>query len=174
MDSSANSSASKGYRIRSAVAGDVESVLALDREIETLPHWRAADYLAALPNLGQAVDIDAVRRCFFVAEAQSVIVGFVVGKVAASEELAELESVGVLVGVRRLGVGKALCSTVIEWSTRMGAAALELEVRSQSAGPIAMYQALGFVPVGRRGGYYREPVDDAIVMRVVLGARAVS
>ena len=159
------------YRIRSAVAGDITRVVELDLEIDTVPHWRTTDYLSALPIVGHAKEIDGVRRCFFVAEVDSAVVGFAVAKVTTSEALAELESVGVIDRARRLGIGRALCDAVIEWSTRMGAAELALEVRSQSAGPIAMYQALGFEPVGRRPGYYREPVDDAVVMRLGFGAR---
>jgi ribosomal-protein-alanine N-acetyltransferase len=45
---------------------------------------------------------------------------------------------------------------------------LELEVRAGRAGAIALYTGLGFVIVGRRRRYYREPVDDALLMRLDL------
>ena len=164
----------KRYSIRGAVAGDLESVFALDQEIATLPHWRMADYLAALPITGQKPNIDGVSRCFFVAQVQSSVVGFAVGRTAGSALAAELESVGVTERMRRSGLGRALCHAVIEWAERMGAADLELEVRSQSAGPIAMYEALGFMRVGRRMQYYREPGDDALIMRLSLETHAAS
>jgi ribosomal-protein-alanine N-acetyltransferase len=160
----------KAYRIRSAVIGDVESVLALDRAIVTLPHWRIEDYLAALPFSGRETGIGGICRCFFVAVADSAVVGFAVGKVM--EAVAELESVGVTKRLRRMGVGRALCAAVIEWSERMGASEIELEVRSQSAGPIALYARLGFLGAGRRAKYYRDPVDDAVLMRLDLHPKA--
>jgi ribosomal-protein-alanine N-acetyltransferase len=46
--------------------------------------------------------------------------------------------------------------------------ALELEVRAGSGGAIALYAGLGFVVAGRRVGYYREPVEDALLMRLDL------
>jgi ribosomal-protein-alanine N-acetyltransferase len=33
----------------------------------------------------------------------------------------------------------------------------------------ALYAGLGFVVAGRRVGYYREPVEDALLMRLELG-----
>ena len=45
---------------------------------------------------------------------------------------------------------------------------MELEVRAGSAGAIGLYEGLGFVGVGRRRGYYRDPVDDAVLMRLDL------
>jgi [ribosomal protein S18]-alanine N-acetyltransferase len=49
--------------------------------------------------------------------------------------------------------------------------AVELEVRVGSGGAIALYVGLGFVVVGRRGGYYRGPVEDAVLMRLELEKR---
>ena len=54
------------------------------------------------------------------------------------------------------------------WCRGQGAAALELEVRAGSEGAIALYAGLGFVGRGRRGGYYLEPVEDAVLMRLDL------
>ena len=169
------------YRIRGAITSDLERVVAIDRAVDTLPHWRMADYLAALasPERRSGIQghtrVQGNSRCLFVAErkADAVIVGFAVGKatVLEAEALAELESVGVTEQARRKGLGRALCGAVIEWSRRMGASEIELEVRSQSAGSIALYNDLGFVPMGRRARYYRDPVDDAIEMRLDLGSR---
>jgi ribosomal-protein-alanine N-acetyltransferase len=66
-------------------------------------------------------------------------------------------------------MGRALCSAVIEWCREQMATALELEVRAGSLGAIAMYSGLGFVTVGRRAGYYRDPAEDAVMMRLDLG-----
>ena len=68
---------------------------------------------------------------------------------------------------RRMGVGRALCEAVIDWCKGQSAA-LELEVRAGSEGAIALYEGLGFVVTGRRGGYYREPAEDAVLMHLDL------
>jgi ribosomal-protein-alanine N-acetyltransferase len=67
-----------------------------------------------------------------------------------------------------MGVGRELCRAVVGWSKGQGAAMVELEVRSSSAGAIALYAGLGFVEVGRRPGYYDAPKDDAVLMRLGL------
>jgi ribosomal-protein-alanine N-acetyltransferase len=46
---------------------------------------------------------------------------------------------------------------------------LELEVRAGSGGAIALYSGLGFVVAGLRKGYYKEPDEDAVMMRLELG-----
>jgi ribosomal-protein-alanine N-acetyltransferase len=88
--------------------------------------------------------------------------------VSGAESVAELESVAVKVAARRGGVGKALCVAVVAWCREQGVAAVELEVRAGSGGAIALYARQGFVVVGRRGGYYQEPVEDAVMMRLEL------
>jgi [ribosomal protein S18]-alanine N-acetyltransferase len=152
-----------GVRVRAAGAGDLAGVIALERGAAEAPHWAEADY-AAMLNEGDA----GVRRCLFVAEAAGELIGFAVGKVVGGESSAELESVAVGVDARRRGVGKTLCGAVADWCREQGAAALELEVRAASVGAIALYAGMGFAPVGRRRAYYREPVDDALLMRLDL------
>ena len=158
---------SAGFRVRVAEAGDVAGVVALERGIAEAPHWGVAQY-SAMVGVDEADS--AVRRCFFVAEAEGDggLVGFAVGKVIGSS-VAELESVAVEAAARRAGVGKALCVAVVAWCKGQGVAAMELEVRAGSAGAIALYAGLGFVVAGRRVGYYREPLEDALLMRLDLG-----
>jgi [ribosomal protein S18]-alanine N-acetyltransferase len=157
----------EGLRVRVAEASDVAGVLALERGIAEAPHWAEGEYAAML---GSHEPGGALRRCFFVAEAYGRLLGFAVGKVIglSGEGLAELESVAVEEAARRGGVGKALCLAVADWCRERGARALELEVRAGSVGAIALYGGLGFVVVGRRVGYYGEPVEDALLMRLAL------
>jgi [ribosomal protein S18]-alanine N-acetyltransferase len=157
-----------GFRVRVAGAGDLARVVELERAISEAPHWGDGEY-AAIVNADKRTD-GAVRRCLLVAEADGRVVGFAVGKVIGTGggSVAELESVAVEGAARRRGVGSALCGAVIGWSGEQGAEALELEVRAGSGDAIALYGGLGFVVVGRRVGYYREPADDAVLMRLEL------
>jgi ribosomal-protein-alanine N-acetyltransferase len=61
-----------------------------------------------------------------------------------------------------------LCLAGMEWARGVGAWAMELEVRASSEAARGLYRALGFVEQGRRRGYYREPVEDAVLMGVGL------
>ena len=162
-----------GFRVRVAGAMDLAGVVALERGIAEAPHWAEAEYAAIVNASGDGDIDDGVKRCLFIAEGEGRLVGFAVGKVIGlgAESVAELESVVVDLAARRSGVGWALCEAVVEWSRRQGAAAVELEVRAGSRGAIALYVGLGFVVVGRRGGYYREPAEDAVLMRLKLEKR---
>jgi [ribosomal protein S18]-alanine N-acetyltransferase len=161
-----------GLRVRVAGAADLARVVEMERSNAEAPHWAETEY-AAIVGVNRDVDgVDGiVRRCLLVAEARERVLGFAVGKVVGSGEgsFAELESVVVEVAARRRGVGRTLCGAVIAWCRQQGAAALELEVRAGSGGAIALYAGLGFLVVGRRGGYYQEPPEDAVMMRLELG-----
>src|ERR1700722_12681540 len=147
------------YRVREGVAADLVGVMRLEQEIAGAPHWTAAEYGAIVDSAGFADG--AVRRRLFVAEGETGLLGFAVGKVLVSEvvNLGELESVVVNESTRRSGVGRTLCEAVIRWCVERGATEVELEVRAGSTGAIALYRGLGFVPVGKRAGYYRDPVE---------------
>jgi [ribosomal protein S18]-alanine N-acetyltransferase len=155
-------------RVREGVATDLVGVMRLEQETAEAPHWIAAEYRAIVDSDGFADG--AVRRRLFVAEGEAGVLGFAVGKVLVSEavSLGELESVAVGVSTRRNGVGKMLCEAVIRWCVEQGAPEVELEVRARSTGAIALYKGLGFVAVGERAGYYKDPVEGALLMRLRL------
>jgi ribosomal-protein-alanine N-acetyltransferase len=173
--------------VRSGCIADLAAVVALERATGTAPHWPMINYAAILQSQRSGdPPTAATRRCLFVAltearaKAQAVgpssatharIMGFAVGMVPPSgqgEVVAELESVAVAHSARRAGTGRALCAAVLAWSREQGAESIALEVRASSAAAIALYGDLGFVTAGRRPRYYREPEDDALLMRLPL------
>jgi ribosomal-protein-alanine N-acetyltransferase len=158
-----------GFRVRVAGVADLAGVVEMERKIVEAPHWAEAEYAAAIADVNDGVDV-GIRRCLMVVEAEDRLLGFAVGKMIGSgpEGVGELESVAVDLTARRGGVGRALCEAVIDWCRRRGAGVVELEVRAASDGAIALYNGLGFVVVGRRKGYYREPADDALLMKLEL------
>jgi ribosomal-protein-alanine N-acetyltransferase len=158
-----------GFRIRTGEAADLAGVVIMERGIAEAPHWTKAEY-EAIVNTEGSID-SGVRRCLMIAEAEEGrLLGFAVGKVVGSglEGVGEIESVAVDGAARRGGMGRSLCEAVIAWCRRQGARAVELEVRGGSVGAIALYGGLGFVSFGRRKGYYREPVEDALLMKLEL------
>ena len=66
---------------------------------------------------------------------------------------------------RKQGIGKALIEALMEYLRQKKVIALLLEVRVSNASAIALYQKMGFEQVGRRPKYYRNPREDALIMR---------
>lgn len=69
------------------------------------------------------------------------------------------------------GLGRALLARLFDLARQHGAHQLFLEVRPSNAPAIALYEACGCVPVGRRKRYYPAAEggrEDAILMRVGL------
>ena len=156
------------FRVRVARVTDLAGVVEMERRIAEAPHWADAEY-AAIVAADRSAD-GAVRRCLLVAEAEGGLVGFAVGKVSGFGP-GELESVAVDSAARRNGVGRVLCEAVIDWCRGQGAEGMELEVRAGSDGALALYGGLGFVVAGRRKGYYRQPTEDALLMKLKLAGR---
>ena len=160
--------------IRDAELSDVDAIRAIELGAAEAPHWPLSTYIQAVspPRTDPAV----IRR-IFVAAAEKTLLGFSVGAILRSDPgqalpraaaEGELESLAVVVGARRQGIGQALCLAVLGWCRHQGAAAVTLEVRSLSAAPVALYRRLGFTVVGQRPGYYSQPPDRALVMRLPL------
>jgi ribosomal protein S18 acetylase RimI-like enzyme len=159
------------FHLRPAIASDLEAILTLERATGLAPHWPPAAYLAIL-------DSTTSQRCLFIAEKDDSLAGFAVGLLHpaphdptnpdARQCIAELESVVVSASYRRAGIGRALCRAVFDWTRSQGATELVLEVRAASSAAIALYAGLGFTLAARRPRYYRDPSDDALLMRLPL------
>ena len=88
--------------------------------------------------------------------------GFAGIMVVADE--AELLNIAVYPGMRRSGVGQMLLDQMLQSATAAGARRLLLEVRKSNAEAIRLYEKNRFVNLGERKGYYRNPIEDAIIM----------
>jgi ribosomal-protein-alanine N-acetyltransferase len=168
-----------GVQLRRASVQDLAAIVALERSIDTAPHWPLSSYAAIVESEDESQDQSQTpcgahpatpKRCLFVAQilANGKIAGFAVGLIHPADGVAELESVAVATSARRAGIGRALCAAVLDWSREQGAASITLEVRAASAAALALYSGLGFAPAGRRPRYYRDPEDDALILRLPL------
>jgi ribosomal-protein-alanine N-acetyltransferase len=77
----------------------------------------------------------------------------------------EILNLAVAPTVRRKGVGKALLAAGLRVFDGLRVAEIFLEVRESNQSALALYLAEGFAVVGMRRGYYRSPLEDALVLR---------
>ena len=104
------------------------------------------------------------------AGAGGTIAGYVVAWCVVDE--AEIANVAVAPEARGRGVGAALLDAALAHAAGRGCLAAYLEVRESNAAARALYASRGFGAVGRRRGYYRHPVEDALVLRCAIAPRA--
>jgi len=91
----------------------------------------------------------------------------VIGYVGSQTVLGETDMMNIAVhpDYRKQGIGTALIVGLIDALELRGSHSLMLEVRSSNTPAISVYEKLGFVEVGRRKNYYRNPKEDALIMR---------
>ena len=93
--------------------------------------------------------------------------GTVAGYVGSQTVLGETDMMNVAVhpDFRRRGVAEALVTGLAAELRKIGSHCLSLEVRDSNTPARSLYEKLGFQQVGRRPNYYRNPREDALILR---------
>lgn len=91
----------------------------------------------------------------------------VVGYVGSQTVLggSDMMNLAVLPEYRKQGIGERLVNDLVEHLKENGACCLVLEVRQSNAPAISLYTKLGFQQVGLRPNYYRNPRENALILR---------
>ena len=100
---------------------------------------------------------------WLVAEEDGILLGYIGSQTVMDE--ADMMNVAVEPSARRRGVAERLVSRLVCDLGCLGVKRLTLEVRVSNEPAIALYNKLGFVQVGRRPNYYRNPKEDALILR---------
>ena len=78
---------------------------------------------------------------------------------------ADMMNIAVHPDYRRQGIARELVAELTDALAEKGVKILALEVRQSNAPAIALYEQLGFRQVGLRPNYYRNPRENALIMR---------
>ncbi|MCM1158695.1 MAG: ribosomal protein S18-alanine N-acetyltransferase [Bacteroidales bacterium] len=100
--------------------------------------------------------------CYYLAREKDVVAGF--AGILLTAEDAELVTIAVSQPFRERGIGQKLLEKMTAEAQRGGARRLLLEVRESNAAAIRLYRKNGFKELAVRKGYYRDPVENALVM----------
>ena len=95
----------------------------------------------------------------------------VAGYVGSQTVLDETDMMNIAVhpDYRRKGIAEALVTALIARLKEQGSTSLMLEVRASNEPARKLYEKMGFVQVGRRPNYYRNPKEDADILRKEWG-----
>jgi len=155
----ASSEASKSasiVTIRKPETSDVPVVLAILQESPEAAAWSQESIL----------QLASANPAAWVAELNAVPVGFLIGRIAADEF--EILNMAVSGAHRRNGIGSKLLESALEFSRNASCARAYLEVRASNEPAIALYARHGFIEFSRRARYYRDPVEDALLLSLSL------
>jgi ribosomal-protein-alanine N-acetyltransferase len=139
-------------RLRQMTLLDVDYVVGIEKECFPDPWPRSAF-------------VDIVRspeHGALVAANDNKIIGYGCFLIIANE--AHLTNLAVKPDFRRKAVAKQLLSYIMEIAKRKNCEYILLEVRPQNESAVAFYEKAGFKLLYRRPRYYRNPVEDALVM----------
>lgn len=84
------------------------------------------------------------------------------------QEEAHLGNLAVDPGYRRQGIARRLLDDLLAAARKHGAQRVTLEVRESNAVARNFYARNGFIDIALRKSYYRNPIEDAIVMLLML------
>ncbi|MBO5868002.1 MAG: ribosomal protein S18-alanine N-acetyltransferase [Oscillospiraceae bacterium] len=142
--------------IRKMQEGDVEAIAELEKLCFSDP-WSVNSIASELNN---------PLSYWLVAEVDDVIAGYVGSQSVL--DAADMMNLAVSPDFRQQGIGQALVNALVEYLQQKKLIALLLEVRVSNIPAISLYEKMGFVQIGRRPNYYRNPREDALILRKEL------
>ena len=110
-----------------------------------------------------ASELDNKLAFWLVAAEGEQVAGYIGSQTVLDET--DMMNVAVHPDFRRQGIAEALVNELVENLKNMGSHCLTLEVRASNAPAISLYEKLGFHEIGRRRNYYRNPREDALILR---------
>lgn len=130
----------------------LRSVLRIEEATSSTP-WSLGLFLA---------EVRREERVYLVARSGSRVVGYA-GLLFALAD-GHITTVAVDPGLHGGRIGTRLLLVLMRRAVERGAEAVTLEVRASNTAAQALYRRFGFAPAGARKDYYRDPVEDALVL----------
>ena len=142
---------SSAIAVRRMSASDASAAISILKESPEASIWSKE---SLLESVSQGIA--------WAAELDGRVAGILIGRVAADEF--EILNLAVGKACRRRGIATQLVRSALEHVRAAGARRTYLEVRASNAGGIAFYARMGFRECGRRPDYYRDPLEDAVLL----------
>ena len=144
--------------LRVAGPDDLELFAALEAEVFAEDPW--TPYMIAEELSSPA------SRYWIATDESGDVVGY--GGVKIGGDQADVMTIGVRPHARGQGIGATILGELLAGSREAGAREIFLDVRPSNEGAIGLYESRGFVEIGRRPRYFRNPVEEAVEMRAPL------
>ena len=109
-----------------------------------------------------ASELDNELSTWLVAEEEGLVLGYVGSQTVLDET--DMMNIAVHPDYRRRGIAAALIEALVFSLKVRGSRSFKLEVRTSNHPAIALYEGMGFVRLGLRKNYYRNPKEDALIL----------
>lgn len=139
--------------IRRMTAQDISQMATLEKACFSTP-WSENAF---------AHELESPIALWLVATEGTVVAGYVGAQISFDE--ADMMNLAVREDHRRQHLGTLLTQHLVEELKNQNVHSLSLEVRRSNTPAIRLYEAMGFVQVGCRRGYYRDPREDGLIYR---------
>jgi ribosomal-protein-alanine N-acetyltransferase len=136
---------------------DIEGVLPIERELFGDEAWSPGMFWSELAQRD-------TRWYVVVEDEPGAIVGY--AGLCAYRDESYVQTLAVTTRAQGAGLGARLLTALLDEAVRRGETVVSLEVRADNERAQALYRRFGFLPVGRRKGYYQPSGTDAIVMQL--------
>ena len=140
-----------GPRVRRAAASDLDDLVALEERSFSSDRLSRAQYRRHLDSDSALVLVASANHHLFLG---SAVLFF-----RKRSTVARLYSLATRPEARGQGVGAALLEAAATAARRRGSRALRLEVRTDNAAAIGLYERHGFRRIGRYAQYYEDGAD---------------
>ena len=110
-----------------------------------------------------ASELNNQLALWLVADDNGRVAGYIGSQTVMGES--DMMNVAVHPDYRKQGVATALIVALVEELRKQGSHCLTLEVRASNESAIRLYRKLDFQQVGCRKNYYRNPKEDALILR---------
>ena len=110
-----------------------------------------------------ASELDNPLAYWLVAVDEDTVAGYIGSQTVLDET--DMMNVAVHPDHRRKGIAETLVTELVKALKEQGSHSLTLEVRESNTPARQLYEKLGFSRVGKRPRYYRNPREDALILR---------
>lgn len=110
-----------------------------------------------------ASELNNKLSLWLVAEDHGTVLGYVGSQTVIDET--DMMNIAVHPDYRNQGIATGLIVGLVEELKKRGSRCLTLEVRASNEPAIRLYRMMEFQEVGRRRNYYRNPREDALILR---------
>ncbi|CYV04832.1 ribosomal protein S18-alanine N-acetyltransferase [Streptococcus suis] len=126
-----------------------EAVLAVMQSVYEQSPWTLEQIVTSLASQDED---------YYLAYEGQELVGFLAVQTVLDEM--EILQIAVKADFQRLGIASQLMAAVMDWDGD-----IFLEVRESNSAAQALYTRQHFTKIGKRKDYYRNPVEDAVIMK---------